>query len=516
MGLFNKNAAGKRKKQTTGFSELNRRTYEASSYGKNRPSKQSSAYSQQQINQVMSGGKTVAQTQVSNAGAYTNKNNAADYSRQSQGSRYSQQRKKSQKASRRKKIIIIIGCIIAALCLSGVLAYALVNCSLNNGMENIGLTPTSLDKPFYMVLMGVDSSDERKAEEGGTDADFRSDSIILARIAADEKKVTLLSIHRDIEVDMGQYGTQKINAAHSVGGPELVIKCVSNLCGVNINHYAEINFEGFQAAVDNLGGVEVEVPMEIVDELAGYVPQGKVVLNGDQALALARSRHAFDDVGDGDKFRAANQRNLLSAIGKQVLSSDILTIAQVATDMSKYVKTDLNLNDVIGLAQLMKDLNPLTDVYHAMTPTEGVYTDGVWTEKLDKKELEKMMKKMDKGEPPADTQIDPSTGTIMSNGGGEQGNFNGTVSVKNGTDIAGLAATASGKLYILGLTTDVGNADTQDYKTTTIVYDDDEYYEAAQAIKDKLGCGKVIKNTGEFAFTTNILVIIGTDFNSQQ
>lgn len=500
MSLLNKNVAKKRRKQTTGFSELNKRTYEASSYTRSNPRVHQNPQQALQNKQPRSANPM---------------SDASNYSRQSQGSRYSQQRKKTEKSNRVKKILIIVACIIAGLCLIGALAYAVVSCALNSGMDNIGLTPTSLDKPFYMVLMGVDASDERKAD-GSTDADFRSDSIILARIAADEKRVTLMSLHRDIEVDMGKYGTQKLNAAHSLGGPELVIKCVSDICGVNINHYAEINFEGFKAAVDDLGGVEMDVPTDIIDEYAGIVYKGWQVLNGEDALTVARSRHAFDDVGDGDKFRAANQRNLLSAIAQKVLSCDILKIAQTATDLSKYIKTDLKLNDIIGLAQLMKDLNPISDVYHAMTPTHGVYANGVWTEELDKEEFKKMMKRMDAGLSPSEnTEIDPSTGTVMSNAGGEQQNFIGTVSIKNGTDIAGLAATASGKLYSLGLTTDVGNANTQDYITTVIIYDSDEYYEAAAAIKEKLNCGKVQENDGSYTFASDILVVIGSDFASQ-
>lgn len=91
---------------------------------------------------------------------------------------------------------------------------------------------------------------------------------------------------------------------------------------------------------------------------------------------MCRARHAFDAYGDGDKFRAANQRMILTAIAQKCLSADILTIAQTVMDLSKYIKTDLGLNDMIGLAQLMKDIDPQNDVYTAMTPTEGVYKNG--------------------------------------------------------------------------------------------------------------------------------------------
>lgn len=361
MGRFNNNSS--RRKSTTGFSELNRRTYEAS---------QSSRRARQNNGQLRNS------TRInSSASVGQRSQDIRNYSRSNQQQRYTNARKVNLKRSRRKKIIIALSALFVAIVAAIAIAFAVISCNMNAGMSNIGLTPTSLDKPFYMVLMGVDSSEERKSN-GGTDADYRSDSIILARIAADEKKVTLMSFHRDIEIDMGEYGIQKLNAAHSLGGPELVIKTVSKLAGVSINHYAEINFDGFKAAVDDLGGVEINVPMEIDDyQAGGYVPAGVQTLNGEQALIMCRARHAFDAFGDGDKFRAANQRLILSAIAQKALSADILTIAQTATDLSKYIKTDLGLNDMIGLAQLMKDLNPATDVYSAMTPTEGVYKDGV-------------------------------------------------------------------------------------------------------------------------------------------
>ena len=70
-------------------------------------------------------------------------------------------------------------------------------------------------------------------------------------------------------VDMGEYGVNKLNAAHVFGGPALSVQTVSKLAGVDISHYAEINFDGFRDIVDALGGIEVDVPMTIDDEDAG-------------------------------------------------------------------------------------------------------------------------------------------------------------------------------------------------------------------------------------------------------
>ncbi len=501
MSIFNKNKGGGRKKPTTGFSELNRRTYEASQTGRTGKVDPSNTFG-------YAGNPNVEQKS-----APRRPESAGDYTRRGQQQRYAQARKQNDKKRRRKKALIIAGSILGGLIVIAAIVFGIISCRLNAGMGNIGLTPTSLDKPFYMVLMGVDSSDERKAQSGGDDGDYRSDSIILARIAADEKKVTLMSLHRDIEIDMGEYGTQKLNAAHSLGGPELVIKTVSKLAGVDINHYAEINFDGFKTAVNSLGGVDVNVPIEINDELAGgHVPAGQQHLDGDQALILCRARHAFDAYGDGDKYRAANQRVVLSAIAQKALSSDILTIAQTVTDLSEYIKTDLGLNDMIGLAQLMMDINPDKDVYTAMTPTEGVYHDGGWYEELDTDKWKEMMKRMDKGLPPEEeTYIDPATGTIMSSAG--RGDWEGKVVVWNGSGVTGAAAKAAGRIVALGFTAETGNADSSDFSRTLIIYKDEDKEDAAEAIADKLGCGKVQEDNGKYNFDGDILVIIGLDFD---
>ena len=91
--------------------------------------------------------------------------------------------------------------------------------------------------------------------------------------------------------------------------------------------------------------------------------------------------------------------------------------------------------------------------------------------------------------------------------------MSGSVAVRNGTDKDGLASSASSKIYALGFTTDVGNANTQDYTTTVIVYNNDSQKAAAEAIRDALGCGNVIKNNNEYVFSTDFLVVVGTDFS---
>ena len=231
---------------------------------------------------------------------------ASSYSRGSARSDYSRTRAKK---NRREKIVGAVLAAIAALVI-GVGGAALAYVGVLNGkltgdvgadLEGVLADVKAPSEPFYVLLMGVDKSQARSESAEYEGDNFRSDSMILTRVDPSEKKMTLISIVRDTYVDIDGYGKNKINAAHALGGPALTVKTVSEFAGVPISHYAEIDFDGFKAAVDALGGIDVDVPMEIDDvDAGGYVAAGPQTLNGDQALILCRARHAYDEIGAGD------------------------------------------------------------------------------------------------------------------------------------------------------------------------------------------------------------------------
>ena len=155
-----------------------------------------------------------------------------------------------------------------------------------------------------------------------------------------------------------------------------------------------------------------------------------------------------------------------------------------------------------------------------MEPTDSSYENGVWYEILNQTKWKAMMERMNAGKPPAsETVVDSETGTVLQYAGNTEGEENTnyssmTVAVKNGTSRSGVAAKASALISELGFQTDAGNANTSDFKSTIIVYTNDSQATAANAIKDKLGCGTVQKNNNnEYSYTTDILVVIGSDYN---
>ncbi len=445
-----------------------------------------------------------------------------------------------QKKAKRKRIALVTVLVTLVLLIGGAgAAWAYINqvdSALRDNLDedllnSLTATDTASD-PFYMLLIGVDKSEVREST-GSLDGTYRTDSIMLARVDPQNKTVTLISVPRDTRVTIEGHGEQKINAAYAFGGPSGAIDAVSDLAGVPINHYAEIDFDGFEAIVDALGGIEVDVPMEIDDSMAGgHVDAGLQTLNGQEALILCRSRHAYDDYGDGDSYRAANQRLVLSAIMEKVMESDVATITSTVSTLAEYVTTDYSVTGILGLAQSMIGIDVSENVYSAAVPTESVYENDVWWEVVQKTEWEAMMERVKQGLPPTEeTEVDKSTGVTMSSAGdgGTSGGSSDSsdasastanslkdvnIAVRNGSGVSGVAGKAAQLLTSEGASVDTGNADSSDYSKTLIIYDDSSQEQTAQTIADILGAGQVKQNDGTYRMTKDYLVVVGADWQS--
>ena len=465
------------------------------------------------------------------------------YSRAAAGGDYAQDRRRKK----RKRIALGALAAVLVLALGGVgMAFAYINQIESNFSEDI--TPEvqeALEKPadydggtFYMLLMGTDKSKEREKGEYAGDT-FRSDSMILTRVDPENKKVTMVSLHRDTETEIEGYGMQKLNASYAFGGPAGAIKAVSQMAGVPISHYAEINFDGFKDVVDALGGIEVDVPMEIDDKRAGgHVDAGKQTLNGDQALILCRARHAYDEYGDGDRYRAANQRLVLGAIAKKILSSDVATMANTIEALSQYVTTDFKIADILALANSLQGLDPSKDIYSAMEPTISEYRNETWYEQLDVEAWNTMMNRVKQGLPPTETdQVDELNGTVLASAGDGSGGTSdqetgvqaadgtsttgktfgetrtGIVTIKNGNGVNGVGAEALERIKPLGYTADASNANSFSYDETVVVFDTTDQRAYAEELIDALGCGRAVQNkNGEYVYEGDFLILIGSDW----
>lgn len=328
-----------------------------------------------------------------NSGVYAQKKAEilSEYSRRS--SNYNH--KRAKKGSSGKKVAIAVVCLLL-VALAGVGAAAVLY--LGNISDNLSgrhteqekfeiqeaLVESSFDQPFYMMLMGGDGREELNA---------RTDTNILCRIDPINKQVTMLSIPRDTKITY-EGSTMKFNAAFVYGGIAGAIQAASSLTGADISHYAFVDFEGFVALVDAVGGVEVDVPVEIDDwDAGGHLLAGPQTLNGEDALVFARSR-AY---ADGDFTRASNQRLLIEALVKKVLSLPPTELLGVIQQAASCVETDLSLFDIGGLAMQFKD--GMT-IYSAMVPSTTAMIDDISYVICDQPTLDRMMEIIDAGGDP--------------------------------------------------------------------------------------------------------------------
>ena len=179
------------------------------------------------------------------------------------------------------------------------------------------------------LIVGSDSrvglSPEQQAElaTGGEVGNGRTDTILLVHLPGmmSDASATLVSIPRDSYVEIPGYGSDKINAAFALGGPQLLAQTVEQATGLRVDHYAEVGFGGFAGLVDAVGGVEMCLEAPINDPLAGIdLPAGCQRLDGRQALGFVRSRAT----PRADLDRMVHQRQFMSALIRRAASPAVL------------------------------------------------------------------------------------------------------------------------------------------------------------------------------------------------
>ncbi len=225
-----------------------------------------------------------------------------------------------------------------------------------------------------ILVMGLDYRDW-EADEGPS----RTDSMILLTIDPLSGTAGMLSIPRDMWVNIPGYDYHKINQAYYFGdldqlpggGPALAVKTVESFLGVPINYYAQIDFSAFERFIDEIGGVKVYVSEEITIDPIGPAPKvkmepGSYVLPGDLALAYARSRK-----GTGDDFaRAERQQQVILAVRDRILTFDqmpslIAKAPKLYKELSSGIQTNLTLDQVIRLGLLALEL-PEDNIHKAV------------------------------------------------------------------------------------------------------------------------------------------------------
>ena len=210
-----------------------------------------------------------------------------------------------------------------------------------------GGTETTIQPPNAQDILLI-GSDNREAEG---DQYGRSDTLMLVHIDPDQNFVSVLSIPRDLRVEIPGYGVQKINAAYAIKGAELSIKTVQSVFSVDLDHFVNIDFDAFRQLTTELDGIYVDVDRRYYYVGDDYetinIWPGYQALAGESALDYVRFRH--DD--NNDFGRIQRQQRFLRAAKEQVSKWDAaLKIPSLVNVLARNVTTDMTTNQVLRLA----------------------------------------------------------------------------------------------------------------------------------------------------------------------
>ena len=219
-----------------------------------------------------------------------------------------------------------------------------------------------------ILLIGQD------AREG--DEQARSDSMILCSYNKKTNTLTMTSFLRDLYVEIPGHGSNRINAAYSFGGTQLLKKTLEHNFGLYIDGSIEVDFSHFSEIIDHLGGVQIQLRQDeanTVNKLTGSsLGEGLQKLNGAQALAYSRIRNL--DI-DGDFSRTDRQRKVISALVDAFRDIRITELTPLLNDLLPMITTDLNPGQILfcGL-EIVPNLSAM-ETESQKVPVEGTFTD---------------------------------------------------------------------------------------------------------------------------------------------
>ena len=304
-----------------------------------------------------------------------------DYQVAKKASKSQKSQKKKKKKHRLLKFLIVAALIFILL---GAGLYQLVGVvygKMNyHEIASLANAPMKEDGVVNVLLIGNDS------RENGEDG--RSDAMILLSVSTKTKKIYMTSLLRDMYVDIPGHDGNRLNAAYSFGGAELLMETIEQNLDITVNRYVLVNFEAFANLVDAVGGIELELSSEEIEYVNGYLveyniltdrPQGTdnmdtsvsglVHLNGPQALAYSRNRYLGTDFGRTDR-----QRKVLTAVIKKLPSALVSNPGGLIDGLMPNLTTNLTRGECFSLS-LMAGKMLTYDIESDSIPQPGTYRD---------------------------------------------------------------------------------------------------------------------------------------------
>ncbi len=367
-----------------------------------------------------------------------------------------------------------------------------------------------------VLLLGID---ERQHEEGP----WRTDTMIVLTLDPVTMQAGVLSIPRDLWVHIPGYGENRINTAHFLGdafdhpggGPALAEETVAYNLGIAIDYYVRLNFKGFVRLVNEIGGIDVDVPQTIddpyyPDEGVGYDPlyieAGAQHFDGEMALKYARTRHTEH----GDFDRARRQQDVMLAIMEKVTRPDNLPhlvsrAPEIYQAVDASIQTDLKLDEIMALGMLASKVDR-DDIRFGVVDEQ---TTMAMTTPDEQQILLPLRDEMRRVRDYVFGIERPSGETV--------GEESATISVLNGTETPGLAGATSEYLTSQGfLVSHYDNADRPDYEDSLIILNRDKPLTALKLLELlNLPQSAVVKGSNPTA-SYDVIIILGEDYAAKQ
>lgn len=232
---------------------------------------------------------------------------------------------------------------------------------------------------LHVLVLGIDANHDHRGMMYTKNA--RSDTILVASLDLENKRVGLLSIPRDTRVDLAYHrGSDKINAAHAYGGIPLAKATVEQFLDVELDHYVVIKMYGTRDFIDAIGGVTVDVEknMDYDDNWGNlhiHLKEGRQRLTGEQAVGYARFRHD----AEGDFGRMRRQQILVKAIAQELMTaSTLMNLDRVVDAAMDNIITDFSRAQMLALANVFRSIPP-ERIYSGTIPgTDYRGANGAW------------------------------------------------------------------------------------------------------------------------------------------
>ncbi|MBM7649340.1 LCP family protein required for cell wall assembly [Bacillus ectoiniformans] len=315
------------------------------------------------------------------------------------------QRTQRRKRKKRKRLIaffLILPLVFIAFTAAGYGAYLYKKAEtvFSDSYEDDGRSKSDLrDSAVHpskdnisILLMGIDDSEVRDFGD-----DTRTDALMVATLNIKEKSIKLLSIPRDsyVYVPEVDYKT-KITHAHAYGGPKVTIETVEELLDIPIDYYVRMNFHAFIDVVEAVDGIEVDVPYKLNEKdskdrsNAIKLDPGVQELNGEEALALARTRKKDNDIERGKR-----QQEILQAVIKKAVSvNSIAKYDDVVEAIGSNMRTNMTFNEMKALVNYGSSGNLKTESLSLAGEDARDPSSGAYIYELDETELEVIKRKL--------------------------------------------------------------------------------------------------------------------------